>query len=179
MSIHDLSWDETKKLNFSRINKYYYLRLKRLRGDPRILAGGTAIGVFVGLTPTIPLHTLLVIAFTLITRTSTIAGIITSLLVCNPLTYFPIYYFSANLGNLITPYEINRQWLETVFYQLINSETFFDSVRILGNLGYETIVVMLAGGILLALPFTVFSFYVSLYFFRKYSASSKKKHRLL
>ena len=73
-------------MNFNRINKYYYLKFMRLRGDPKVLAGGVAIGVFVGLTPTIPLHTLLVIAFTIITRTSTIAGIISSVAVCNPLT---------------------------------------------------------------------------------------------
>ncbi len=135
--------------------------------------------MLIGLTPTMPLHTLMVVAFTIITRTSTIAGIIASILVCNPLTYFPIYYFSASLGNLVTPYEINRDWLESFFSQLINSETFVDSIRVLGDLGYETIIVMITGGILFALPFAIFSFYLSLYFFRKYSASSRKKHRLL
>ena len=163
-------------LNLARINKYYYLRFKRLRGDPTILAGGTAIGVLVGLTPTIPLHTLLVIAFTIITRTSTIAGIISSLLVCNPLTYFPIYYFSVNLGNLITPYEINREWLETFFDQLINSGSILDSITLIGNLGYETIIVLVTGGMLLALPTAFVSFYLSLYFFRNFSGSYKKKN---
>ncbi len=162
-------------MNFNRINKYYYLRFKRLRGDPKILAGGTAIGVLVGLTPTIPLHTLMVIAFTLITRTSTIAGIISSLLVCNPLTYFPIYYISVSLGNLITPYEINRQWLETFFDQLINSGSILDSITLIGTLGYETIIVLVTGGILFGLPLALASFYLSLYFFRNYSGSYKKK----
>lgn len=162
-------------MNFNRINKYYYLRFKRLRGDPKILAGGTAIGVLVGLTPTIPLHTLMVIAFTLITRTSTIAGIISSLLVCNPLTYFPIYYISVSLGNLITPYEINRQWLETFFYQLINSGSILDSITLIGTLGYETVIVLVTGGILLALPLALASFYLSLYFFRNYPGSYKRK----
>jgi len=165
-----------KTLNFNRINKYYYLRFKRLRGDPKILAGGTAIGVLIGLTPTMPLHTLMVIAFTIITRTSTLAGIISSLLVCNPLTYFPIYYFSVNLGNLITPYEINKEWLGTFFNQLINSGSILDSITLLGNLGYETIIVLVTGGILLALPLSLVSFYLSLYFFRNYSRSYKKKY---
>ncbi len=160
-------------MNLARINKYYYLRFRRLRGDPKILAGGTAIGVLVGLTPTIPLHTLLVIAFTIITRTSTIAGIITSLLVCNPLTYFPIYYFSVCLGNLITPYEINREWLETFFNQLIHSGSILNSITLIGNLGYETVIVLAAGGILLALPPALISFYLSLYFFRNHSDSYK------
>lgn len=162
-------------MNLSRLNKYYYLRLRRLRGDPRVLAGGTAIGVLVGLTPTMPLHTLMVIAFTIITRTSTIAGIITSLLVCNPLTYFPIYYFSVSLGNTFTPYEINKEWISTFFDQLAHSENILNSIGLIGNLGYESLIVLVTGGILLALPFALASFYLSLYFFRKYSGAPKKK----
>lgn len=162
-------------MNFNRINKYYYLRFKRLRGDPKILAGGVAVGVFVGLTPTIPLHTLMVIAFTIITRTSTIAGIISSLAVCNPLTYFPIYYFSASLGNFITPYELNLQSLDAVFVQLTDSGSILDSLTLIGTLGYETIIVMVTGGLILALPFTFASFYLALYFFRNYSGSFKRR----
>jgi len=161
-------------LNFNRINKYYYLRFKRLRGDPKALAGGVAIGVLVGLTPTIPLHTLMVIAFTIITRTSTIAGIIASVAVCNPLTYFPIYYFSATLGNFITPYELNLESLEKVFVQLTNSGSMLDSLTLIGTLGYKTIIVMVTGGIILALPFTFASFYLALYFFRNQSGSYKR-----
>ena len=162
-------------LNFNRINKYYYLRFKRLRGDPKVLAGGVAIGVFVGLTPTIPLHTLLVIAFTVITRTSTIAGIVSSVAVCNPLTYFPIYYFSAILGNFITPYQLNLESLETVFVQLTSSGSMLDSLTLIGTLGYKTIMVMVTGGLVLALPFTLASFYLALYFFRNHSGSFKRR----
>lgn len=162
-------------MNFNRINKYYYLRFKRLRGNPKALAGGVAIGVFVGLTPTIPLHTLLVIAFTVITRTSTIAGIVSSVAVCNPLTYFPIYYFSAILGNFITPYQLNLESLETVFEQLTSSGSMLDSLTLIGTLGYKTIMVMVTGGLVLALPFTLASFYLALYFFRNYSGSFKRR----
>jgi len=164
-------------MNFNRLNKYYYLRFRRLRGNPRVLAGGTAIGVLVGLTPTMPLHTLLVIAFTIITRTSTVAGIITSLLVCNPLTYFPIYYFSVSLGNTFTPYEINKEWISTFFGQLAQSENILNSIGLIGNLGYESLIVLVTGGILLALPFALASFYLSLYFFRKYSGAAKRKQK--
>ncbi|MEA1867995.1 MAG: DUF2062 domain-containing protein, partial [Thermodesulfobacteriota bacterium] len=39
--------------------RYQWLRLVRLRGDPFVLARGIAIGTFIGLTPTIPFHTIL------------------------------------------------------------------------------------------------------------------------
>lgn len=154
-------------LNYKRLNRYYYLRLKRLRGDPKILAGGTAIGILIGLTPTMPLHTILIIALTLITRTSTIAGIVSSFLICNPLTYFPIYYFSLKFGNIITPYEISWGGIRIVLDQLVQSENIVHSMKIIGNLGYETIVVMIVGGLFIALPFTFISYYGALYFFKQ------------
>lgn len=153
-------------MNYKRLNKYYYLRLKRLRGDPKILAGGIAIGVLVGLTPTMPLHTLLVIALTIITRTSTIAGVVISLIVCNPLTYFPIYYFSVFFGNMVTPYDINWSGIQIIFDQLVHSENIIDSVNIVAHLGYKSLVVMITGGIIIALPFAIASYYISLYIFK-------------
>jgi len=157
-------------LNYKRLNRYYYLRLKRLRGDPKILAGGIALGVLIGLTPTMPLHTVLIIALTLLTRTSTIAGIVSSFLICNPLTYFPIYYFSLRVGNMLTPYQISWSSIRSVLGSLVQSEGILHSLKILGSLGYETIVVMVSGGFVIALPFAVISYYVALYLFKNLNA---------
>jgi len=153
-------------LNLKRLNKYYYIRLKRLRGDPKILAGGLAIGILVGLTPTIPLHTIVIIPLTIVTRTSTIAGIVSSWLICNPLTYFPIYYFSLVLGNFVLPYNINWISIRTVLDQLTHSESLIGSIKLIGNLGYETMAVMLTGGLLIGLPLAIISYYMSLFLFR-------------
>jgi len=160
-------------LNYKRLNKYYYLRLKRLRGDPRILAGGTAIGVLIGLTPTMPLHTILIIFLTIITRTSTVAGIVVSLVVCNPVTFFPIYYFSVFLGNIVTPYEISWPVIQVIFDQLIQSENILDSINIVAHLGYKSIIVMITGSIIIALPLAILSYYISLYTF-KYLNSKRR-----
>ncbi len=154
-------------MNLRRINRYYYLRFKRLKGDPALLAGGTAIGVFVGLTPTIPFHTLLVIGMTVVSRTSTIAGILSSWVVCNPLTYFPIYYFSVRFGNIFTANEVSWLKIRTVIDQLLHSESIAASLAVLGNLGYETITVMISGSILFALPISLLSYFIALYFFRR------------
>jgi uncharacterized protein (DUF2062 family) len=152
-------------LNYKRLNRYYYLRLKRLRGDPKFLAVGTALGVLVGLTPTMPLHTVLIIGLTLLTRTSTVAGIVSSFLICNPLTYFPIYYFSLQIGNKITPYDIRWSSVRDVLDLLVKSDEILHSIKILGNLGFETVVVMVSGGFVIALPFAVISYYCALYLF--------------
>jgi uncharacterized protein (DUF2062 family) len=160
-------------LNLKRLNKYYYIRLKRLRGDPEILAGGLAIGVLIGLTPTIPFHTIVIIPLTIITRTSTIAGIISSWLICNPLTYFPIYYFSFVLGNIITPYKISWSSIRTVLDQLTHSENLIHSIKLIGNLGYETMAVMLTGGLIFAIPLALISYYMSLFLFNYLNSKRK------
>jgi hypothetical protein len=92
-------------MNPKRASRYYYLKFTRLQGDPQSLAWGTAIGTFFGITPIIPLHTVINLIVTFLTRTSTIAALLASLIVCNPLTYVPQYYFSTLIGNAVTPYK--------------------------------------------------------------------------
>lgn len=154
-------------MNLWRINKYYFTKFKRLRGSPRALAGGTAVGVFIGLTPTIPFHTILIVFLAFVTRTSVLAGVIVSWLVCNPLTYLPIYYFSAVIGNHITPYEINLEKVQLLLNKIIKNGSLLESLTFIAELGYEAMVVMIVGGICLAIPFTVVSYYMALKFFIK------------
>lgn len=152
-------------MQIERIGKYYYRRFQRLKGDPHALAGGFAIGVFIGCTPTMPFHTVAIIIATIASRTSTVAGILSSWLVCNPLTYFPIYYFSLVIGNAVTPYHLSWVKIKTTLDLLLTSDSFVQSMKLIMGLGCESIVVMLVGGTILAIPFTIVSFYLSLKFF--------------
>lgn len=162
-------------MNLWRINRYYFLRLKRLRGSPRALAGGIAIGVLIGLTPTMPLHTLLIILFAFLTRTSAIAGIIVSWLVCNPLTYLPIYYLSAVVGNYLTPYTLNLEKVQGILDHVLAADNIQKSLTIIVDLGYEALVVMIVGGFCLALPFAVVSYYLALPFFTRIQKKQREK----
>jgi uncharacterized protein len=75
-------------------------RLKDLPGDPHYVAKGMAIGVFVAMTPTIPLHTVIALALAFIFRASKIAAAI-GVWVSNPLT-IPIFYFASyQAGSLL------------------------------------------------------------------------------
>ncbi len=131
-----------------------------MRGTPHSLALGAAIGVFVGITPTIPLHTITVLLLTLAFRSSFLAGLITSLLVCNPLTYVPQYYLALKIGNLVTPYELNWARIKEVLDVVLSDASFQDRLKPILSLGYETVFVMLAGGFLLALPLALASYYL-------------------
>ena len=96
-------------MNFSlsRTVKYYALKFKRLRGDPPSLALGTAIGVLIGISPTIPLHTVAIIVVTLLMRASTIAALISASVISNPLTMAPLYYLCWLVGDFVLPDRLN------------------------------------------------------------------------
>jgi len=147
-------------MNISRTGKYYFLKLLRLRGTPKSIAMGAAIGVFIGLTPTIPLHTILILALTVLSRTSFIAGLMTSLLVSNPLTYIPQYYLALLIGNLVTPFTLNWDKVKAVLDVVLSDVSFGARIKPLLSLGYESIIVMMAGGVALALPSAVASYYL-------------------
>ena len=165
-------------MTFWRLLKYYFIRLKRLQGSPYALAGGSAIGVFVGFTPTIPFHTVLIIFLSLLTRTSAIAGIITSWLVCNPLTCLPIYYFSAVVGNRLTPYELDLQTVYSALEQAMAGGGIQNGVVLLVESGYQFLVAMAVGSLCLALPMAILSYYLAYHFFRQIEKKRSKKHVL-
>ena len=165
-------------MNLGRILKYYFLKLKRLQGSPYALAGGTAIGVFVGLTPTIPFHTVIIVFLSLVTRTSAFAGITVSWIVCNPFTYLPIYYCAAVVGNHLTPYELNLMSVHAALEQAMAGGGIQNSLTTLAQTGYEALVVMGVGGISIALPFALVSYYLALFFFLKIQKKRDKKHVL-
>ncbi len=165
-------------MNLWRSIKYYHYRFRRLQGSPHALAGGTAIGVFIGLTPTIPFHTILIIFLSLMTRTSAVAGIIISWLVSNPLTYLPIYYISALVGNYLTPYQLNLNTVQSGLEQAMADGSSQNLLAILLVSGYEALVVLIVGGFCFALPFGVLSYYLSLKFFMHIQKNRMNKHVL-
>ncbi|MCX5870241.1 MAG: DUF2062 domain-containing protein [Deltaproteobacteria bacterium] len=165
-------------MNLKRIVKYYYLKFMRMKGDPQSLAIGTAIGVFIGITPTMPLHTILIIPLTIITRTSTIAALLGSLLVCNPITYVPQYYLATIVGNALTPYELSWARIKEVLDILLQHPGLQKSLEALVGLGYEAAIVLVVGGTVLALPCALASYFLSLRLFIKIRQKREQRHLL-
>ena len=165
-------------MNIVRTGKYYFLKLLRLRGTPHSIAMGAAIGVFIGLTPTIPFHTIMILAITVVTRTSVIAALITSVLVCNPLTYIAIYYFSLLLGNLVTPFSLNLDKFKKVLDVVLSDGSLESRIQPLLSVGYEATLVMLVGGTVLALPFAVLTYYSCLFLVISFRRKRRQKQVL-
>ena len=110
-------------------------RIKKLQGDPRYIAMGMAIGVFVSLTPTIPFHTVIAIALAFVLKGSKPAAAI-GVWFANPIT-IPIFYVASfKFGTLI----LNKP---------IPFDVRFESIKELMTLGVDVTIAMVVGGALL------------------------------
>ncbi len=166
------------KFQPGRLIKYYYLRFIRLKGDPRAIARGAAIGTFFGSTPTIPFHTISLLIFAPLLRGNIVAAFLTSVLMCNPLTYFPQYYFSWYIGTKITPYDLSWQRISSVTDVIFSHAGFKESLNALSQLGVDAVLVMLAGGVVYALPLAIIAYFVTLRFFISLQNKRAKRHIL-
>ena len=160
-----------------RTARFYYLKLIRLRGEPRYLAKGVALGVFIGITPTIPLHTILILALAFILRTSKVPALLASWVVSNPLTFFAQYYFSWWLGKLLFPGNLSWEKIDAVLQNIEAGSGFMATIHQIATLGLKAIAALVAGGCLLAIPFTVAGYFLSLNIFQKIEARRQLRRK--
>ena len=80
--------------------RFVYLKLLRLRGKPRVVAKGLAIGVFAGCFPFFGLQSLVSIFLAALLRGSKVAAVAATW-ISNPLTYVPIFIFNYKIGKLL------------------------------------------------------------------------------
>ncbi len=164
-----------KGWNPLRASRYYALRLWRMRGNPFVLSRGVSIGVFIGLTPTIPFHTVLILFFCTLLRGNVLAALIANWLVSNPFTIPGQYYAAWKLGVFVTRTSIG--WAEVrELIDLLRHEGILEAAKTMLSISPEIILCLLLGGILLALPFGIGAYFGCLYF---YIHRQKRKYEKL
>lgn len=89
-----------KKLSPKRWLKYHFKRLLRLNDTPESIAGGVAIGVFIGLFPTPWVGLILAPFLATLLKKNRVASLIGTL-VMNPVTSPFVYALSYTLGLLL------------------------------------------------------------------------------
>ena len=161
-----------------RLIKYYYIKFLRLKGDPRNIARGIALGTFVGITPTIPFHTVALLVLIPIFRANFVAAFLASVLMCNPLTYFPQYYLSWLIGNYLTPTDLSWERINSVMEIVFSDAGISEIIKSFSQLGVDTAIVLCIGGFILATPFAIASYFLSLKFFISLRQKKREKHVL-
>jgi len=136
----------------------------QLHGSAAALALGTAVGVFIGIAPLMPFKSLLIVLITVAAGGSTIAALLVCTLICNPLTYLPLYSLAWLAGNLLLPGRADWATLQAAVDR-IRQAGLMESLALIGEVGFDAGLVLLVGGCLLALPLSLVSYPLALRFY--------------
>jgi len=150
----------------SRTFRYYYLKFIRLKGEPCVLARGVAVGTFIGITPTIPFHVILALSFSFLFRGSKVAAVLATFVVSNPITFLPQYYLSWQIGNLLLPGKHSWDDISELINLIVQGAKFNEILAAFSHVSLNSLTVLIAGGIVLAIPFTLVFYFMSCQFFR-------------
>lgn len=150
---------------------------RQMQGTPTALARGTAVGVFVGVAPLMPLKSLIIVAVTVPARSSTAAALLVCTLLCNPITYLPLYYLAWLAGDFLLPGRLDWAGLRAVVDQM-QQVSLIEAFRLACGVGFDAGMVLLAGGCVLALPLAAISYPLAVRFFRKIERARCDKHLL-
>lgn len=165
------------KFDFRRLTRLYYLRFIRLKGSPSSLAKGAAVGAAIAITPTLPLHTVMIIGATLLFRVNTIAAIIIAAVISNPLTFAAQYFLAWRIGDILLPHRLSWERLQQVL-AVTKEAGLVDGFKTLSHLSVDAMLVMMTGGIILAIPTAIITYYASYHLFDKIQKNRQEKHLL-
>jgi uncharacterized protein (DUF2062 family) len=142
-------------MDLRRALRYQWLKFLRLQEDPRKLAWGMALGVFIGVTPTIPFHLVASLSLAALFRVSPVTAFI-GIQFGNPLTIVPIYLAAYKVG----------QFLLFRGKPLIFPETF--SVEAWLRVLWEGGLALQVGGVIIAIPPAIVSYFLTLWIVQRY-----------
>jgi uncharacterized protein (DUF2062 family) len=164
-------------MTLKRCLRYYWLKFQRLHDDPRKLAGGMGLGVFIGMTPTIPFHTVSALSLAALLRISPVTAFV-GLQVMNPLTIVPLYYAAYKLGQILL-FPSNRTLcfasickdLVAVYNDRGMFQFILNSLHLLARGG----VALQVGGLIIAIPPAVIAYFLTLWVARRYRQRQKAR----
>lgn len=145
-----------------RLLRYHWLRLLRVKGDPYALARGVFIGTFVGVTPTIPFHTAAILLLAPLIRGNLISAFLANWIVSNPVSIPIEYYLSWKIGSLLVTSNASWVHVKGAMAALLHSG-IFGGLEVWSSLGRDIVLPLLAGGVVVALPVAVASYFLFLY----------------
>jgi len=140
--------------------KHWLKRTRALNGEPRYVAMGMAVGIFVSATPTIPFQTLIAVALAFIMRGSKAAAAV-GVWLSNPVT-FPVFYLASYktgtfLFGMSSPQNISGQTTADLF-----------------KLGIDITIAATVGGIFIGLFLAVGSYLITHRIVTKIRAREKR-----
>jgi uncharacterized protein (DUF2062 family) len=142
-----------------------YRRFLKIRGHPNEIALGLALGLFVGMTPSMGFHTAIAVFFAALFKWNKISSAV-GVWITNPLTapfiYGVNYFIGAKLIGLQKVYLLSEAHGFTKIYKImLKAPEIFWALTI--------------GGVLLGLPLAIAGYYFSFSVVQKYQDDIKEK----
>ncbi len=152
-------------------NRYYralrkgYARFLKIRGKPKEIALGLALGLFVAMSPTMGFQMIIAIFFATLLKWNKITAAI-AVWLTNPVTAPFIYSLT---------YFIGAKLLGTSTLKALPKELSFSTISVLLQKAPEIILSMTIGGIIIGLPLSIIGYYFSYSAIHKYQKDIKGK----
>jgi len=142
-----------------------YERFLKIRGEPREIALGLALGIFIGMLPVLGLQTVSAIFFASLFKWNKFSAALGTL-ISNPLTIPPLYALTYWLGSKILGLgqrlpHLSDSGIETLIHLLQKTP--------------EILLALFIGGILLGLPAAAASYFLSYEALRRYQSRIREK----
>lgn len=135
-----------------RILKRIYYRFLRIRGTPRQISQGLALGFFIGMTPFLGFHTVLAVMLAALFKWNKIAACV-GVFITNPFTAPLIYPLTYKLGSMVTGFSDPSQW-----------QKLFESGGVISLVKNSPMILvdLFFGGMIIGLPMAFIVYYVAL-----------------
>ena len=149
-------------MSFKRTLRYHWVKFLRLQDDPRRLAWGMALGVFIGVTPTVPFHFVSILFLAPLLRISPVTAFL-GIQICNPLTIPPLYLGAYKVGNFLLHQGAPLGLPETY--------TWTDLMELIWRGG----LALQVGGVIFAIPPAIASYFLTLWIIKRYRRLKARK----
>jgi len=140
-------------------------RFLKIRGNPREIALGMALGIFVSMTPFIGLHTVIAIFFAALFKWNKISAAL-GVWVTNPFTAPFIYGITYFTGKLCLGIEKIPK---------LNADLSYSKIITMLQKTPEILLVLIVGGIVVGLPLAFFGYYFSYSAISRYQEGIRRK----
>jgi len=157
--------EAVQKENLASIIGRLYERFIMIRGEPREVALGFALGIFVGMTPTVGVQTPIAIFIAALFKWSKLSAAI-GVWISNPLTVPLIYGVTYITGAKLLS-------LDPVFDMPLSPT--WSTLKVMLQKAPQAIGAMMVGGALLGIPLAIASYYLSYAAVDKYQKDVKEK----
>jgi uncharacterized protein (DUF2062 family) len=139
-----------------------YERFLKIRGTPSEIAFGCALGLFVGMSPTMGFQMPIAIFLAALFKCNKISAA-ASVWVTNPVTAPFVYSFSYFIGARLLDFKISLNLLSGL------------DLTALSKAGPQIILALVVGGVVIGLPLAVLGYYLSYYAVHGYQARLKQR----